>query len=72
MFKGLEVVLVFSMFESLLFYIYINYNVYYETVDIQLLLIREGLLNSALQMKSVTEKVTITRRRISGDKVVEK
>lgn len=43
----------------------------FKTFDIQLLLIREGLLNSALQMKSVTEKVTITRRRISGDQIIE-
>ena len=43
----------------------------FKTFDIQLLLIREGLLNSSLQMKSVTEKVTITRRRISGDQIIE-
>jgi hypothetical protein len=43
----------------------------FNTFDIQLLLLREGLLNSVLQLKNVTERVTIIRRTVSGDRVVE-
>lgn len=39
----------------------------FQTFDLSLLMLREGLLNSAMQMKCITERVVITRRRMSGD-----
>jgi hypothetical protein len=43
----------------------------FRTFDISLLLIREGLFNSALEMTSVTEKFTIVQRKMVGDQVIE-
>ena len=43
----------------------------FKTFDISLLLIREGLFNSALQMTSVTERFTIIQRKIAGDQIIE-
>jgi hypothetical protein len=43
----------------------------FKTFDVSLLLIREGLFNSALQMTSVTERFTIVQRKIAGDQILE-